>query len=117
MEDSNVESYEWWEMAKMQFKEKMIKNLATWMKDEDRYRRHLSVFMKAFSNFMQKDPGSLEPFNQVHEAKEEAQCNGIAQEQQEEITHDPKGGRHDHQNEEVEEQIQKISYTRSKEDN
>jgi hypothetical protein len=67
-------------MAKMQFKEKMIKNLATHKKDEDRYRRHLSMFKNALSNFMYKDPYSLEPFNQVHEAKEEAQCSGIAQE-------------------------------------
>ncbi len=101
----------------MQFKEKMIKNLAMHKKDEDRYKRNLFVFKNAFSNFMYKDPYSLEPFNQVHEAKEEAQCSGIAQEQQEETTHDPKGGGHDHQSEEVEEQIQKNSYTRSKEDN
>ncbi len=64
-------------MAKFQFKEKMTKNLATHKKDEDRYIRHFSVFMKDFSNFMYKNPDSLKPSNQVHEAKEEVQYSGI----------------------------------------
>jgi hypothetical protein len=77
MENTNVESDEWWELAKMQFKEKMTMNLVTHKKDDDRYIRHLFVFMKAFSNFMYKNPYSLEPFSQVHEAKEKAQCSVI----------------------------------------
>jgi hypothetical protein len=55
----------------------MTKNLATHKKDEDRYIRHFSVFMKDFSNFMYKNPDSLKPSNQVHEAKEEVQYSGI----------------------------------------
>jgi hypothetical protein len=35
------------------------------------------VLKNAFSNFTYKDPYNLEPFNQVHETKEEAQCSGI----------------------------------------
>jgi hypothetical protein len=36
MEDSSVELNEWWELAKVQFKEKMTKKLATHKKDEDK---------------------------------------------------------------------------------
>jgi hypothetical protein len=36
MEDSSVELNEWWELAKVRFKEKMTKKLATHKKDEDK---------------------------------------------------------------------------------
>ncbi len=52
-------------------------NLATPKKDDDRYIRDFFVFMKAFSNFIYKNPYSLKPSSQMHEAKEEAQCSGI----------------------------------------
>jgi hypothetical protein len=34
MEDSNAKLDEWWELAEMQFKEKMYKNLIAHRKDE-----------------------------------------------------------------------------------
>ncbi len=43
MEDSNATFDEWRELAEVQFKEKMYKNLATCRKDENRYKRHLSA--------------------------------------------------------------------------
>jgi hypothetical protein len=48
MEDSNTKFNEWWEVAKVQFKEEMYKNLATHKKDEDMYRRHLSTLKRFF---------------------------------------------------------------------
>ncbi len=43
----------------------------------------------------------------------EAQCSGVAHEQQEETPHDLKGGGHDPQNEEVEETCIENSCTRN----
>jgi hypothetical protein len=52
MEDSNVKLDEWWELVEVQFKEEKNKNMAAHKKDEDRYKRHLPTFKKAFKNFM-----------------------------------------------------------------
>jgi hypothetical protein len=58
MENSNVKPDEWWELVKVQFKEEIYKNLATHKKDEDRYKRHLFAFKKAFPNFKYNSPYS-----------------------------------------------------------
>jgi hypothetical protein len=52
MENTNVESDEWWELAKMQFKEKMTKNLATHKKDDD--RTFVCVYESLFKLYVQE---------------------------------------------------------------
>ncbi len=72
MEASNVELYEWWELVEMQFKEEIYKNLIAHKKDEDRYRRHLFAFKKAFPNFMYINPNSSKlasPLDEINKAK------------------------------------------------
>jgi hypothetical protein len=67
MEDYNVVLHAWWELVEVQFKEQMYKNLTTRKKDEDRYKRHLFAFKKAFPNFMYINPNSLEPASPTYE--------------------------------------------------
>jgi hypothetical protein len=76
MEDSSVELNEWWELAKVQFKEKMVKILIAHKKDEDMYKQHLFASMNAFPNFLYKSFDSLESFGLVNEVNK-AKDNGI----------------------------------------
>jgi hypothetical protein len=76
MEELSLELNEWWELAEVQFKEKMIKNLIAHMKDEDMYKQCLSTFTKAFPNFLYKSFDSLKMFGLVNEANK-VEGNGI----------------------------------------
>lgn len=76
MEDSSVELNEWWELAEVQFKEKMIKNLIAHKKDKDIYKQRLFAFTKAFPNFLYHSFDSLEPFSLVNETNK-VKGNGI----------------------------------------
>lgn len=106
MKKANVELNEWWELIEMQFKKEMYKDLDAHKKDEDMYKRHLSTFKKAFPNFLSNNLNSSEPSNLAEEAQG-AKYIGACQ-QQEEEPQDFRGGGHDLQNKEVEEQAQKI---------
>jgi hypothetical protein len=76
MEDSSVELNEWWELAKVQFKEKMVKNLIPHKKDKDMYKQRLFAFMKAFPNFLYNSFDSLESFGLVNEVNK-VKDNGV----------------------------------------
>jgi hypothetical protein len=54
-----------WEMVKVQFQEKMQKHLATHKRDEATYRRHLSAFKKAFSDFISRNPNNIKPSSPI----------------------------------------------------
>ncbi len=107
MKESNVEPDEWWELVEVQFKKEIYKNLDAQRKDEDMYKRHLSTFKKAFPNLIYSSLGSSEPSSPAEEA-EGAKYIGATCRLQEEELKDFKGGGHDLQNKEVEEQVKKI---------
>jgi hypothetical protein len=66
-----------------QFKKEMQKNLATHMRDEEGYKRHLSTFKKTFLDFMYRSPNNSKPFSPTKE-EGEVKYNGSTQEKQEE---------------------------------
>ncbi len=79
MHDANAECDEQQELAEAQFQEEMQKNLATHKKDEIVYTRHLFAFKKAFLDFIDCSPNSLELSNPIQDV-EEVECNGIVKE-------------------------------------
>ncbi len=70
MEDSNVEPDEWWELIAIQFNEEMIKTLVVHKNDGDKYIQHLSIFKKAFPNFLYMSLDNSQPSNLVNETHE-----------------------------------------------
>jgi hypothetical protein len=66
-----------------QFKKEMQKNLATHMRDEEGYKRHLSTFKKTFLDFMYRCLNNSKPFRPAKEVGE-VKYSGTTQEKQEE---------------------------------
>lgn len=99
MEDSNAKLYEWWELAKAQFRKKMSCTQEGWGRV---YKVYVWAFKKSLLDLMYRSLNSLYPFNLVKKL-EEVESNGALQDKHGKEPQNFKKGGQNHQNEKVEE--------------